>query len=186
MTKAVGKASDDVVTELVIRDMGRAAFEIRVCIRKSNDPVGEGDIMRLTLNNLVDKLVLPVARKPLGLEFGHELIEGQSEEGIVVGFDPGDDVVAFEAVHDPADLALGGNTFGLEYTIASDAKASNALEADGPNAKQGIAIGAGLRDDGVAGLVGRRHSRGGVRVVRVKERVGVRVLVNVLRTANRG
>lgn len=180
LAKPVRKTRNDVVSQLVIGDMGGAASEIRVGVGECDYPVGKGNVVRLAFNDLVNKFVLPVTREPFGFELRHELVEGKGEECVVVGLNPSNNIVVFETIHDAADLILGGDTFGTKHAETSDAKAPDTLEADGPSSKQGVAVWASLRDNGIEGLVGRRHPNGVVGVVRVCERVGVRVFVNVL------
>lgn len=67
LAKTVCEVGNDMASELVVGDMGGTAFEIGVRIGKCYDPVGKCNIVRLMLNDLVKKFVLPVLRKPLGL-----------------------------------------------------------------------------------------------------------------------
>lgn len=68
-----------------------------VRVPKSNYPKFEG-LVTLGSVDLVHKLILPIAREPLGLELGYELRKSHRDKSVMVDLHPSKNVRPFEVV----------------------------------------------------------------------------------------
>lgn len=170
------ETGDNVVTKEFFLHMKGMGLKGVVGVGEGDDPVFERDVT-LGADEAGHERVLPLARQPLQLELGDEIVERHFEEVVVVVFDPGKNVIALKTVHHTTCVLVRWDRLRLEGTAARNGKVPNALECDTSSAEHRIPVGRALGDDSHSGMGRRGHDQAYcvVAVVGVREAVRVGV-----------